>query len=84
MEYYAPKSSRNSSWTVLTLEDGKGMLSRNVNDKNLHKVFALMEFYAPKSSRNSSWTVLTLEDGKGRLSRNVGNYQSVLRNIPEQ
>jgi hypothetical protein len=27
---------------------------------------------------------LTLEGGTDRLSRNVGNYQSTLRNVPEE
>jgi hypothetical protein len=27
---------------------------------------------------------LTLEEGTDRLSRNVGNYQSPLRNVPEE
>jgi len=34
----------------------------------------------------TAWTLdrLILEDGADRLSRNVGNYQSALRNIPEE
>ena len=31
-----------------------------------------------------SWTALLLEKGTNRLSQNIGNYQTTLRNIPEE
>jgi hypothetical protein len=34
--------------------------------------------------KSQAGTFLTLEDGTDRLSRNVVNYQSTLRNIPEE
>jgi hypothetical protein len=37
-----------------------------------------------ESHLQGSSSPLTLEDGTDRLSRNVGNYESTLRNIPEE
>jgi hypothetical protein len=55
------------------------------------------EVFALEISRSVDWWLvtdvsgqpigldyLTLEDGTNRMSRNVGNYQSTLRNIPQE
>jgi len=61
------------------------MVSRNVMKT---RVFALLGSYACGQSgsnnprRNSTW-IAWIVDGTDRLYRNVSNYQSTLRNIPE-
>jgi hypothetical protein len=61
----------------------------------VNEIFALVGCYAAQigsqlptfrdnlSVPSSRATVVTLEDGTDTLSRNVGNYQYMLRNIPE-
>jgi hypothetical protein len=43
------------------------------------------DLYGPSNQDEiCSWDCLSLEYVTDRLSRNVGNYQSALRNVPEE
>jgi hypothetical protein len=49
-----------------------------------HKLSSKVSFAWRNGIQRVFLNCLALEDGTDRVSRNVGNYQSTLRNIPEE
>ena len=68
-------------FTVILLISVRPLQSHSI-ERDVNAV--IMEVVTVSTVQFAMTSTLTLEDGADMLSRNVGNYQSTLRNFPEE